>query len=172
MFNIDMRQYNLEFKLKVLANYDKSVYGVKESNVSRTAEVFDIPVRTVYYWLAQRKKVQLVKQRFWYKIEKKHVRFILDRLLVDETANIRLLVDEIKNLKINLRKLTNDLNKEFKTNFQVVSVKSIISHIVWSKNKVLSYFGINCDEKTFQGNFLHLIVNKCRDYHNKSVMEK
>nr|AVR57648.1 hypothetical protein [Surirella sp.] len=169
--------HDLDKKLEALAAYDHDMaqYGCKPDKVTRIAEEFNISVRTMSRWLAQRKKFQeefpgqefpgqkCLIQKFWLKIKVKHVQFVYDRLLVDVINNIRLLPNEITIIKINFNQLTTALNKEFKTNFYPKSVKSIISHICYSKKTVLDQFGINCSEEIFQKNFKTHLISKCKD---------
>jgi hypothetical protein len=162
--------HSLQLKLEALAFYDHA--GARNNKVTLTAKEFNIPVRTIHRWIAQRKDFQkkfpgqeFPIQKFWLKIKIKHVQFVYDRLLkTNEITSIRLLSDGLTGLKINLSKLTTDLNKEFKTDFCTKSVKSIISHICYSKKIVLDQFGTDCDEETFLENFKTHLISKCKDH--------
>ena len=166
--------HDLDKKLEALAVYDHAMAqpGARNNKVTLTAKEFNISVRTMSRWLAERKKFQekfpgqeFPIQKFWLKIKEKHVQFVYDRLLkTNEITSIRLLSDGLAGLKINLSKLTTDLNKEFETNFSRKSIKSIISHICYSKKVVLDQFGTNCSEEIFLENFKIHLMSKCKDH--------
>jgi hypothetical protein len=170
--------YDLDKKLEVLAFYDeaRAEPGALTNKVKLSAEKFDIPRRTIHRWIAQRKDFQkkfpgqefpgqeFPIQKFWLKIKVKHVRFVLDYLLkTNKITSSYFLPNETIDIKVNFSRITADLNKEFKTNFNRTFVKSIIARVFDCKKEVLEQFGTDCDEETFRGNFNSCVVSKCED---------